>query len=203
MLQSKRTEELEAAEAPVQSKRPRRAAAAVAAAKSTEQQQTQSAPKAGSKARSAKKPAAAGEGPQQGEQPSAAAAETKRKAAAKPAAKGKSTAAGSKEKPPYYLVKSEPDEFSIDALKARPNQTEGWEGECLTASQVGSGCTVCCWCCLAYELHLQCEVHMQSPLGSLLDGTLSGAGLCWGHALWCPLCNPSAAAMHVCSLLQH
>lgn len=50
-------------------------------------------------------------------------------AAKKPAAKRKASApAAAKEKPPYYLVKSEPDEFSIDALKARPNQTEGWEG---------------------------------------------------------------------------
>jgi predicted RNA-binding protein with PUA-like domain len=27
-------------------------------------------------------------------------------------------------------VKSEPDEFSIEMLKQRPNQTEGWEGGC-------------------------------------------------------------------------
>lgn len=32
-------------------------------------------------------------------------------------------------KPAYYLVKSEPHEFSIQALQERPNQTEGWEGE--------------------------------------------------------------------------
>jgi len=56
-------------------------------------------------------------------------------AAKKPAAKRKASApAAAKEKPPYYLVKSEPDEFSIDALKARPNQTEGWEGEGATRS---------------------------------------------------------------------
>jgi hypothetical protein len=29
----------------------------------------------------------------------------------------------------YFLVKSEPDAFSIDQLEARPNQTEGWDGE--------------------------------------------------------------------------
>lgn len=28
----------------------------------------------------------------------------------------------------YWLMKSEPDEFSIDDLAARPNQTEGWNG---------------------------------------------------------------------------
>ncbi|HEX7927274.1 MAG TPA: EVE domain-containing protein [bacterium] len=28
----------------------------------------------------------------------------------------------------YWLVKSEPDEFSLDHLKARPNQTGGWDG---------------------------------------------------------------------------
>lgn len=28
----------------------------------------------------------------------------------------------------YWLMKSEPDEFSIQALKNRPHQTEGWDG---------------------------------------------------------------------------
>lgn len=28
----------------------------------------------------------------------------------------------------YWLMKSEPDEFSIDDLKACPNQTEAWYG---------------------------------------------------------------------------
>jgi len=28
----------------------------------------------------------------------------------------------------YWLMKSEPDEFSIDDLKKRPDQTEGWDG---------------------------------------------------------------------------
>ncbi|MBT1445680.1 EVE domain-containing protein [Shewanella sp. JM162201] len=28
----------------------------------------------------------------------------------------------------YWLMKSEPDEFSIDDLARRPNQTEGWHG---------------------------------------------------------------------------
>ena len=28
----------------------------------------------------------------------------------------------------YWLMKSEPDEFSIEDLKARPNQTEAWFG---------------------------------------------------------------------------
>jgi predicted RNA-binding protein with PUA-like domain len=28
----------------------------------------------------------------------------------------------------YWLMKSEPDEFSIDALAARPNRTESWTG---------------------------------------------------------------------------
>ena len=28
----------------------------------------------------------------------------------------------------YWLMKSEPDEFSIDDLKACPNQTEAWHG---------------------------------------------------------------------------
>ncbi len=28
----------------------------------------------------------------------------------------------------YWLMKSEPDTFSIDDLKARPNQTEHWDG---------------------------------------------------------------------------
>ncbi|KAF6255755.1 thymocyte nuclear protein 1-like protein [Scenedesmus sp. NREL 46B-D3] len=28
----------------------------------------------------------------------------------------------------FYLVKSEPDAFSIDQLEARPKQTEGWDG---------------------------------------------------------------------------
>lgn len=39
-------------------------------------------------------------------------------------------AAGSAEadKPAYYLVKSEPQEFSIDDLEARPHQTEPWTG---------------------------------------------------------------------------
>ena len=30
--------------------------------------------------------------------------------------------------PALYLVKSEPDEFSIDDLAARPKQTEPWDG---------------------------------------------------------------------------
>lgn len=28
----------------------------------------------------------------------------------------------------YWLMKSEPDEFSLDDLKRRPNQTGGWDG---------------------------------------------------------------------------
>lgn len=28
----------------------------------------------------------------------------------------------------YWLMKSEPDEFSIQDLQARPQQTEGWDG---------------------------------------------------------------------------
>ena len=30
--------------------------------------------------------------------------------------------------PGLYLLKSEPDEFSIDDLASRPNQTEPWDG---------------------------------------------------------------------------
>ena len=30
--------------------------------------------------------------------------------------------------PSYYLLKSEPDEFSIHDLAARPGQTESWDG---------------------------------------------------------------------------
>lgn len=82
-------------------------------------------------ARSKAATTAADEDPQP--EPSTTAGKGEKAAAAvakKPAAKRKASApAAAKEKPPYYLVKSEPDEFSIDALKARPNQTEGWEGE--------------------------------------------------------------------------
>lgn len=31
----------------------------------------------------------------------------------------------------YYLVKSEPQEFSIDDLEAKPQQTEPWTGVCV------------------------------------------------------------------------
>jgi predicted RNA-binding protein with PUA-like domain len=35
----------------------------------------------------------------------------------------------------FFLVKSEPDAFSINQLEERPNQTEGWDGEVTVAAQ--------------------------------------------------------------------
>jgi hypothetical protein len=51
---------------------------------------------------------------------------------------GAAHAAGGKA--PYFLVKSEPDEFSIQDLAARPHQTEGWEGGRMCAVRGMCGC---------------------------------------------------------------
>lgn len=60
--------------------------------------------------------------------PAAAAAAAQEEAAAAPS--------GGRQ---HFLMKSEPDVFSIDMLEARPAQTEPWDGERLLAGGAGGG----------------------------------------------------------------
>uniref|UniRef100_A0A383V9Z6 Thymocyte nuclear protein 1 n=1 Tax=Tetradesmus obliquus TaxID=3088 RepID=A0A383V9Z6_TETOB len=90
-------------------------------------------------AAAAQEPAAAAKKPAAAAQATAAAKKPGRKkgtaAAAAAAAAAPSTTAATADAltsdapvQQFFLVKSEPDAFSIDQLEARPNQTEGWDG---------------------------------------------------------------------------
>ncbi|WIA14645.1 hypothetical protein OEZ85_003149 [Tetradesmus obliquus] len=87
-------------------------------------------------AAAAKKPAAAADTPGAAAQAKAAAKKPgRKKGTAAAAAAAPSTAAATADAltsdapvQQFFLVKSEPDAFSIDQLEARPKQTEGWDG---------------------------------------------------------------------------
>ena len=87
--------------------------------------------------------------------PPAAKRAKKAPAAAPAAAAAASPADGPKRGTQYFLMKSEPDVFSVDDLAARPNQTEPWDGapggRCLPTA------------CLAQPLHRHGCRHVLQP----------------------------------------
>ncbi len=80
----------------------------------------------------------------------------------------------------FFLMKSEPDVFSIDDLAARPNQTEPWDGA------PGSCCLNWgnrdCSCGLQAALAV-CTLHDEPPCAAILDVHCSACPTNPSHAL--------------------